>query len=345
MIDLPWAPILTVKRSALPEMTIYGIISVVDGNGRSLLAAGNQDAVLWTRSVLKPWQLLNHLHVLKKHYPQLKDEHYALMLSSHSAEPIHEQALDEIFAVGGVDESVLQNTPLFPYSAKQRVAVKKLGEKPKSRWGSCSGKHAGFVLALNALHEDAAHYLDKDAPHFVRLKKLLGYLAQEDWRSIPETTDGCRLPNYGFKASTIARLYCQLQRSVSELGLSEAPSELQEALAEYETIGRLMFEYPLYVGGEERLDSELMQGKYSDLCKCKVVAKEGADGLLTIGVAPSTKYPRGLGILIKSSAGDNARIFSWLAAEIFYQLGLLCNEKAKENQLAHIERVFHFQMA
>lgn len=344
-MNLPWAPLVTIERSGLPEVTVYGIVSVVDGSDKPLLAVGDQQAKLWTRSVLKPWQLLNHIHVLKESYSALRGEHYALMLSSHSSDLIHEKALDEILAIGGVDESVLQNTPLYPHSPKRRSEMKALGAKPKSRWGDCSGKHAGFVLALNALKENSVDYLNKEAPHFARLKKLLAYLLQLDWAKIPETTDGCRLPNYAFAAPSIARLYWQLLQPLKSLSLPDMPVDMQNALSHFEELHRLMMDYPVYVGGERRLDTKLMQGEYSDINEAGIIAKEGADGLLSIGVAPSKKYPKGLGILIKSSSGNDPRYFSLLVPEVFYQLGILKDVSMRESQLSHVKRKFHFHVA
>lgn len=343
-MSLPFQPLLTIERSSLPEVTIYGVMSVVDGDGRSLLALGDQNVKLWTRSCLKPWQLLNHLHILSEHYPALEDRHFALMLSSHSAQDYHLKALDEIEAIGGVDDSYLQNTPLYPINPAERMAYRAQKLQPCSRWGSCSGKHMGFIMALRALGEDPGNYLDPGSEHFERMRKMLAHLLQVNHLEIPQTTDGCRLPNYAFRAPEIARLYNQLARPMASLGLSEPPPELREQLSHFDRLKDFMATYPEYVGGDERFDTELMQGKYSDTKEAVLIAKEGADGLLTIGVAPCPRYPGGLGIAIKSSSGDDPRYFTLIALELLEKLQLLRPGMRRENKLKHLNFIYHFEL-
>jgi L-asparaginase II len=340
---LPNQPLLTIERSSLPEVTIYGVMTVQDGEGRSLVAIGDQNAKLWTRSCLKPWQLLNHLDILRKHYPALEDRHFALMLSSHSAQEYHLRTLDEIEAIGGVDDSFLQNTPLYPMNPTRRFAIRAAKQPPCSRWGSCSGKHMGFILALLACGLDPSKYLDPEQPHFVRMKKLLAHLVQKDWHDIPQTTDGCRLPNYALTAPEIARLYNQLARPLGSLRLPAPEPEISGSLEEFDRLKLFMSSYPQYVGGDERFDTELMQGIYTDAKEAMVIAKEGADGLLCIAVAPCRLYPSGLGIVIKSSSGDDPRYFSVITLELLDRLKLLRPGQRRENKLKHLNFVFHFE--
>ncbi len=342
-MSIPFQPLLSIERSSVLEVTIFGVINVQDGEGRTLISLGDQDALMWTRSCLKPWQLLNHLHILSKHYPAIEDKHYALMLSSHSAQDYHLKALDEIEAIGGVTDAVLQNTPLYPINPAQRFAFREKKQSPCSRWGSCSGKHLGFVLALMAEGKDYTKYLLPEGEHFVRMKKLLAYLTQSDAASIPQTTDGCRLPNYAFKAPQIARLYNQLVRPFSSLNLPEAPEELREEVAQFDRLKEFMGRFPEYVGGDERFDTELMQGKYTDTKEAMLLAKEGADGMLTIGVAPCKMYPSGLGIVIKSSSGDDPRYFKLIALELLDKLHLLRPGQRPENKLKHLNFIYHFE--
>lgn len=350
-MSLPFEPLLTIERSSIPEVTIYGAISVVDGKGHRLVSIGDQESKYWTRSCLKPWQLLNHLYILKEHFPALQDHHYALMLSSHSAQDYHLQALDEIEAIGKVDDSVLQNTPLYPINPAQRFKFRSEKLAPCSRWGSCSGKHLGFVLSLMAQGKDASHYLDPSSEHFTRMKETLAHLLSVNSQEIPQTTDGCRLPNYAFKLPDIARLYVQLASPLSTLALPPAPAQIEPVLRHFDSLKEYMSRCPKYVGGDERFDSDLMAGKYidfeqnEDLKGALVLAKEGADGLLTVGLSPCRKYPDGLGIVIKSSSGDDPRYFGLIALELLDRLHLLKSSQRRENKLSHLNFIYHFQKA
>ncbi len=344
-MSLPYEPLLTIERSSIPEVVIYGTMSVVDGAGRTLVSVGDQNAKYWSRSCLKPFQLLDHLHILREHYPALEDRHYALMLSSHSAQDFHLKALDEMEAISHLDDSVLQNTPLYPVNPDIRLACRAAKKAPTARWGCCSGKHLGFVMALKADGKDYSHYLEPDQAHFDRMKKMMAHFLQLNWKEIPQTTDGCRLPNYAFKAFEIARLYHQLASPYDTLGLpAPTDDDVKAQVAEFDHLKRYMSKYPQYVGGDERFDTELMQGKYTDINEAVLLAKEGADGIITIGVSPCKRYPTGLGIFIKSSSGDDPRYFSLIALELLDKLKLLQPGKRRENRLKHLNFVYHFEV-
>src|SRR5215470_11886996 len=89
----PWAPIFAVERSDQQEVLVEGILSVVsvgpDGQARSELSIGDDLYPMWTRSLLKPWQLISHLSVLKEAYPALLPQHLAIMTASHIADLEH----------------------------------------------------------------------------------------------------------------------------------------------------------------------------------------------------------------------------------------------------------------
>src|SRR5262249_54593985 len=147
---LPWAPIYTIERSGLKEVTVYGIVTVTDGQGRDLLSIGNVDALLWTRSVLKPWQLLSHLPELKETYSQLEPHHFALMMASHSGEPFHLEAIRQMLEFGKLSEDLLKCPAGLPMSPEFKHKLSSEGAKPKSIYNGCSGKHSGYLLHLKA---------------------------------------------------------------------------------------------------------------------------------------------------------------------------------------------------
>lgn len=343
-MQLPWDTLLTIRRSGNPEITLYGIISAVDGKGRVLLQRGDQGHRLWTRSCLKPFQLLNHLHILQENYPDLKSYHYAMMMSSHSSEPIHQAALDEIMTVGGVDESVLQNTPQYPISAKHRINFKEQGLPPTARWADCSAKHLGFVMALKSQGKDFSNYLDKDSEHFCRMKKLLAFLCGREANSIAETTDGCRLPNYSFSAKEIACLYRGLFADKNELNSESALEELKPILECHSKLADYMHRHPEFVGGSERFDTALMSGKEPlKIDNARLIAKEGADGLLALAIEPCKILPDGLGLLVKSATGNDPRYFEILVRSVLCELGLLGSEFVNPTKPSHVSYECHFK--
>ena len=75
-----------------------------------------------------------------------------------------------------------------------------------------------------------------------------------------------------------------------------------------------MVEKPDLVGGFNRLDSTILKS-----CDGKVIAKEGADGLLGLSIV-HPDYPEGLGVVIKIAHGWDTQA-TWYVAR--YVLGVL----------------------
>jgi len=96
--------------------------------------------------------------------------------------------------------------------------------------------------------------------------------------------DGCQLPTPVLSLMEMAKLFQRLAEGSGE--------------SSFKWIRDLMLSVPDWIGGPDRADSLLMKANPN-----KLIAKEGADGLLAIGVTPSEQFPRGLGIIIKMASG------------------------------------------
>lgn len=366
-MELPFQPLFTIRRGGRIEVTVYGIVSVVAGIAGEvkdtragcdqyiqsiytpLIATGDTNFELWSRSLLKPWQLLTNYQILKDNYPALGDEHFALMMASHSGEPVHMQALEEILAITGVDEGCLKCPPASPFDSKTKEAMKELGEKDQRRFHNCSGKHAGFLAAVKATQgpDKMKDYLADSEPHHTRLKGILSTLCGRSPETFVHTTDGCQLANYAISPAELSYLYMTLLNP----DLLPASARNSKIFAPYSEIGQLMHKFPRLVSGLGRLDYNIMSAELFGAGP-SMVAKEGADGLLGIGVAPCPSYPGGLGIAIKLASGHDSNHTELIARQILTTLGLTTKKKSPSNSDAcpesapvrtdHIKTEFHF---
>lgn len=354
MIKLPWEPIYTIERSDMPEVTIFGVISVVSGLARNedgkvfaqqLVSVGDVGHLLWTRSLLKPWQLLSHLPQIRKKFPALTSEHLALMMSSHNAEPHHLELLKEIAQIGNLDESHLKCPPSYPLSQQMRLKHQADGVAPKPLFHNCSGKHFSYLLDVKIRGGDPERYLKPEEPQFSSLRKLLAYLLGRANDQFATTIDGCQLPNYGLSAVEIACLYHGLLSPVPPYWTEPASDDLANQVQCLNTVGQWMRQFPEVIGGLDRLDSRLTKGDLSSDKTIITVAKNGADGLLGIAVAPCKKYVNGLGVLIKLSSGYDLKHMQVVVSQLFERLEL--TEPASVPQTLgirtdHIKTKFHF---
>ncbi len=109
-----------------------------------------------------------------------------------------------------------------------------------------------------------------------------------------------------------------------------------------------MLKHPRIIGGKDRVDTQLMEGKLFGDGALKMVAKEAADGLLAIGIGPVKQYPEGLGMLVKLSSGFDRNHMLRIVAHVLKELGLVDREYTEERQEGlrydHIEITFHFDV-
>ena len=352
-MNIDWQPIYSVERSGVAEVTMAGAICVVEGNGNAqelplpLLTLGDVGFPLWTRSLLKPWQLLSHLSELKVAYPQLTPEHLAIMMASHNADPSHLKLLDEIMSIGGCKEEWLLCPATYPHSREFSSRLKSEGKPERRIYHNCSGKHFGYLMAIKAAGGDVSDYTSFSGPHFVPLEKLLCAVLHKDRSELTATTDGCQLPNYAVTIREMATLYQGLA-NIEKFPRS-GDSDVDRMLDLYPEILSLIRQFPETIGGNDRLDTKIISGALKVIGSPPVIAKEGAQGLLAIGVGKTAAYPNGLGIVIKLSGGLESKHTEMIASEILAQLGLCPHPSTTPSQPAgtrtdHLKIKFHFKV-
>jgi len=126
--------------------------------------------------------------------------------------------------------------------------------------------------------------------------------------------------------------------------IRQCPDELTDILSSWDEIAALMQQHPELIGGTGRLDTRLMQHALpgQDVLQPKLIAKEGADGLLCLGIGPSTPFPDGLGILLKLSSGYSSKHLETLIQHTLASLGLA--SESEHLQQGVTETLFHFSL-
>jgi len=340
--NLPWAPLYSVTRSGEPEVTVYGLAFVwaedkaaQNNSGLALLRVGQTRTPLWSRSLLKPFQLMVLYPTLKAAYPQLTTAHYAMLTASHQGDARQLELLREVMALGGLSEADLHCPACKCRRAPDPQALRPL-------YHPCSGKHLAHLLYLKARNLPVESYLQPDQEPYVLLRELLCYLLYVD--ELPETVDGCGMSNLGLSAVELAQLYHALISPVTRDMIRQCPDELTDILTAWDEIAALMLANPDLIGGEGRLDTRLMRhalpGQQALDPLPSILAKEGADGLLCLAIGPNAKYRDGLGLLLKLSSGYNAAQLETLIRHILAELGLAKDEASDQNNVT--QNVFHF---
>jgi len=272
-------PLYTLFRGAYPEVEIHGEIAFFDGV--SAFRVGNGLGRYPARSVLKPFQFL-----ATGLAEALPTERLVPCLGSISATRAQVEALR---GWHGNERLLwlrqrLKLPPAYPMDESHRAELKDLGTPPDVLFHTCFSKHAAILQACERRGWDCAGYETTQHPFHGELERTMERILGRKFPELPAVPDGCGLPSPVLRLEDLAELF---QR------LASAPSG-----TEMGRVATAMRGSPEWIGGPGRTDTQLMAENPG-----RVIAKEGADGLLAVGIAPGPGCPAGMGIIAKVAAG------------------------------------------
>ncbi|WAB83155.1 asparaginase [Microcella daejeonensis] len=259
-----------VERSGFIESRHIGAAVVVDADGRVLRAVGDARALVFPRSTLKPVQALAVLGTGAR----FTDEELVLGTASHCGSPAHLAVVEGMLAADDRDASALQCPAQWPLGARERAARQAAGLGPARITMNCSGKHAAFLRASDALGADAEHYLDAEHPLQRRIVETI-----EEWTGEPVAhsgLDGCGAPLHATSLVGLARAIARIAGG-ADAHAARLMAAVQAA--------------PWAIDGPGRANTEAIE-------RLGVLAKIGAEGLVVIGT------PSGHAVAVKVLDGS-----------------------------------------
>lgn len=282
-----------VKRGGFTEIKIHGFVSVHDGE-KVIYQSSDWDPSFPARSLLKPIQFL----ATGEYNSKEPKEKLASGMGSLSALP---SQVDKLKIWYGEDQiRKVKAPPSYPMDEISRVLLKQKGQPPSVFYQPCLGKHLSILEACRKNGWDEAEYLSEVHPYHFKLLEMLKDLLNVR-KQVSFVKDGCLLPSPVLKLSELAHLY----------------QKIAEGQGDFEKIRGLMTGYPEWIGGVSRFDTRIMQENAG-----KVIAKEGADGLLGIGILPTEEFPRGLGVVAKVDSGYEPNAMMLSLSPILERVGL-----------------------
>ena len=196
-------------------------------------------------------------------------------MGSISANALQVEKLKQWYAPPAMQKLVqqLQVPPIFPMDEKLRVSLKAEGQTPQALFHTCFSKHMAILEGCEAHGWELQSYRSQKHPFHRKLLETLSELLDEEMGDVDSVTDGCGLPSPVLAMSQLARLYQRLANAGK--GTPLAP------------IRDLMVSKPEWIGGPGRADTRLMTENPG-----KLVAKEGADGLIALAIFPTSGIPK-----------------------------------------------------
>lgn len=305
--------IARVRRADFVESLhqVYAVVTNPDGSVAQAWGAPDQE--IMPRSANKPFQALAMLAA----GAQLEGKFLALAAASHSGEAFHIAAVEQMLAATGLSAADLKNTPDLPLAVPAQIAWCNAGHGKESIAQNCSGKHAGMLTACVAAAWPTENYLDPEHP---LQRTVLEQFTAFGIQPSVIVVDGCGAPAHSMRLAELARAYGELAAADS------GPRQL---------VADAYRQFPEYIAGTTRPNTAFMQ------LLPGAIAKDGAEGVLTIGLAD------GRGIAIKVADGTARSRYPVLAA-ILRQLGVgdetLRSRLADEPVLGHGKPVGDIQV-
>jgi arylformamidase len=301
---LSLSPLFSLTRGGHEEVCVLG--ELVLSTGDAVHRSGESGSRFPARSLLKPFQFL--ATGLAAGDGELPAERIPA-LGSISATAAQVDALRRWHASepgSGEASSLVPHLHLpssWPMSVEHRAHLVESGGSPSNLYLPCFSKHLAILAACRLHGWPLAGYTQPHHPYHQRLLTMLEAQLGRAGASIEFVTDGCHLGTPLLSALELAELYRALAAAPdgSELG----------------RLRRAMAAQPGWIGGPDRVDSRLMQRNPG-----RLIAKEGADGLLAIGVHPSREAPAGAGLIVKLASGHQPAWAALAAAPFLEALGL-----------------------
>ena len=205
----------------------------------------------YLRSCAKPLQAT----LLIDYGIDLTEEELALCCGSHAGEECHIRVAKQILDKFEIDESYLKCGVHAPLARSMQDKMLLNGKKARAIHNNCSGKHIGFLVICKKKGWDMGTYDKPEHPLQIAIKNKINNMC-EITLNYPVTTDGCGVPILSMPLQNMLIGY--------------------KNLLQYEKIINAIQKYPYIFGGENRLDTEIIEKTQG------LIAKVGAGGLCIV---------------------------------------------------------------
>ncbi len=284
--DVEWVPLVDYRRNGVSENTIHGAVAWCSGKNSIHSFGGN--VLCYGRSMMKPF----YIKVFSKELEsETNSKQKAISVASHNGTFEHVEVSQSLLSESewGLMQTPL-DLPLVQFGRQVR--------RPRRWYNNSSGHHAAILKGCRLKGWQRVGYTLPSHNVYMEFLKVVKRYLGEGFEPKRVARDGDGLPTVAMTVTELAQCYAGLVKNKNEDWIWDA-----------------MIEHPDLVGGFNRLDTTIMKS-----CKGKVIAKEGADGLLGLGIE-HPDFPEGLGVVIKIAHGWNPQATWYVARAILGVLG------------------------
>lgn len=244
--------LLSIRRNHLDEVLHSGIICATDKNYKFTYKKGSTLEKTFLRSCAKPIQAIPLINSSSL----ITNKELAIICGSHTGSNKHLELIDHLSKKLDINLKNLHCGIHSPLDTKERTSLLKENLSPDVRHNNCSGKHLGMLHACNLNGWTIKNYTHPNHPLQQKILKDITTLSQ--YKNIKMGIDGCSVPTFYLPIENICRLFYNFKNQ-----------------SKYTKIFNAMTANPFYVGGKNRIDTEIMR-----VAKGKILSKVGAQGLI-----------------------------------------------------------------
>ncbi len=246
--------LLQETRSGLVELEYYGYIVHCDKNKKIKTLGKTNEDFFFHRSCAKPLQASIIDDFDTKDFFNLSDEEIAVCCASHTGTPLHQDLIISLLKKAELNIDDLQCPIIEPLSLEEQ----KRTDNYTKLHNNCSAKHALMLAVCRQNGWHITNYLEKEHPLQIKIYEKIKDLCESGY-DLPFTLDGCTAPNFATTLEDLTKGFWNLFFS-----------------GKYPSIQKAFEVDPMILGGEKRLDTQIMQ------LNNQLKAKVGAGGLCSV---------------------------------------------------------------
>ena len=303
------ALLIETTRNHITETQHFGFVLVVDKKENIILKIGDdENKNFWLRSAAKPFQSSLIIKTGAYNKFKLTLQELAVCCASHTGTEEHTKTVQSVLDKIGLKKNDLQCCTHEPLDKETRNFLIKKDIKPNQLHNNCSGKHAGMLAVCVANGWDIQNYLDFEHPIQKMITKVIAELCNFEENKINIGRDGCSAPVHALPHYKMGIGFLNLFLNKN-----------------YENIKKAFQQNPFLIGGNKRLDTEIIKASAG-----RLISKTAAGGLcITINLELEQA------LVVKSLDADmTARSIATI--EVLKQLNWLSEEEIKNNNIKNL---------
>ena len=282
--------LLHYTRAGKVENIHRGDIVAVDIKGEIVDFVGDAHKKMFWRSAAKPFQALPFVEKGGLEKYGITQKELALLVSSHSGEPMHVDLVKSVLGKIQLDVSVLDCGSSRPMSGKAAKVLTENKQKPEAVHNACSGKHSGMLALCQMLGIPIEGYTKPDHEVQKQMHQSVAYSAKISPDELEIGIDGCGVPVFYLPLYHMSLAYARLAKpEAGDWGRYETAAR---------TIRDAMIAYPEIVAGTGRIDTAV-----ANITKGRIIAKIGAEAVYCLASVTD-----GVGVTFKIEDGSYSAI-------------------------------------